>query len=139
MVGSAVSSASKKKKEAAKRAGQQPPAKNVKTKSIGELLEELANPLEEPYRVEMEYPAEPEADCFEEEYATPEEIRSAAERLEAIAYRPVERVSATRMVEEQLIETADAEPTDINEIIRDFDLRRAVIEAEILKPKFEQY
>jgi hypothetical protein len=80
-----------------------------------------------------------------------EEEGSAAARLAAMTYKPMRPDSVERntktIVEEIPTATNSASGGDIGEpeddsieaILADFDLRRAVIESEILRPKYEQY
>lgn len=142
IIGGAVSSASKKKKEAARKAAQHGPNPQGQRqgmglpKSLSEILEELE---------QQQYPAEtaePAAvDYFEEEMATLAEQESAAARLEAMTYTPMVPGSveqSQRRIGEAPI-MAPLEEPESEDILGEFDLKRAVIESEILRPKFEQY
>jgi hypothetical protein len=155
MILGAITSSNKKKKEAAQKAereDQKTVAEIVTTrrkKSLGEILEELAQ--QEFY---IERPKEPEAepstpDYFEERMAKQAaEEESAAARLAAMTYQPMRPDSVERntkkIVDESVMPTEKefdepAEEGSIEAILANFDLRRAVIESEILTPKYQQY
>jgi hypothetical protein len=155
MIGSAVISANKKKKEAAEKAARSaksnsqapevPPTSHTAPKSLGEILEELARG--ELYTEPTREPSEP--DYFDEELARlAEEEESAAARLAEMSYKPMRPDSVERnikkIVNEIVVSTEQeldepAEEGSIEAILADFDLRRAVIESEILAPKYKEY
>lgn len=148
MIGGAISSANKKKKEAARKAGSGQPDNRkagMPAKSLSEILEELGKEQSYSASEEEKYEEEAEPDYFEEEMATLAEQESAAERLEAMTFKPMTSDSvewrAKKARDEEAFTAIDdiSEPVEDNNILADFDLRRAVIESEILRPKHEQY
>lgn len=157
MIGGAISSANKKKKEkeAAERrvqqqqhqqqadetAGEQTAGRNVAGRSLADILEELtgqeASPYYEPENVG------PADDYYEnEKEALYEDTETAEERLRRITYVQPEKSALayarenTSAMPEPEINSTDA----LEEVLGgEFDLRRAVIESEILKPKYDQF
>jgi hypothetical protein len=117
------------------------------TKSLGQILEELAQ-----QELSFERPKEPEtepgAGYFEEQMVMQAaEEESAAARLAAMTYKPMRPDSVERNTK-KIVEEAAASfepetdsPADdsIEKILAQFDLSRAVIESEILTPKYQQY
>ncbi len=153
MIGGAVSSILKKKKEkeAAERKVRQgasveepAPERKFVRKSLSEVLEELANQQKQE-RGQASW--EPEAtetpdDYYAYETASQEENERAAERLRAMTYVSAENTPRRIAAPEPIVLLEEREDSQgaLKEILGGgFDLRRAVIETEILKPKFEQY
>ncbi len=144
MVGGVISSAIKKKKEkeaAARKAAQNTsvgtaePERKFVRKSLSEVLEELANQQNQAH--------EPESTEVQDDYmASREESERAAERLREMTYVSTEntprRIHRSDVMQEEPVE-AGAQNGMKDILGGEFDLRRAVIESEILKPKFEQY
>jgi hypothetical protein len=159
MIGGAVASANKKKKEAARKASRQAerserpetpmkPATYTAPKSIGELLEELARG--DAYEELQQESADAETDYFDEEMSTlAAEEESATARLAKMTYTPMRPDSVERNTKKVVEETPameelreaidESQNAPIDDILADFDLRRAVIESEILTPKYQQY
>jgi hypothetical protein len=151
MIGASIVSANRKKKQASGQATYprpvKPPIFPTTPKSLGEILEELARG--EGYGASEEEIDVTDADYSREDMARlAEEEESAAARLVTMTYTPMTRDSVERntkkIVEESSAassERREGEPADdsIEEILADFDLRRAVIESEILHPKFQEY
>lgn len=150
MIGGAVSSSNKKKKQreaAARKAAQQAsgenpePEKRFVRKSLSDILEELANQQEQTPMPEI---AEEHDDYYSREVFVQEEGgRVTEEPVEKYTQPNRSRVVETvdrPSTESPLIETHQEKANSLAEILgEEFDLRRAVIESEILKPKFEQY
>lgn len=166
MIGGAISSANKKKKEAARKTPSRPvqdQERGFNRKSLGEILRELEEREAIPeWLPEQEPEYEPEQEYYGMGADSLEEQAMAEARLEAMTYRPAsERAHAA--VGSPATYSADsiaASPIDIQEnvgqsvteiesqpaanVLNDilggeFDLKRAIIESEILKPRYEQY
>lgn len=145
-VASSAIKAKKKKDEAVGHSGQGPKPAH---KSFSEILEELANPQEqEPEPVEWRDAPRVAREfvygdgrsghaefAYEEGGRVTKDMATTADR-ELKNKKEIKSSRSSRQTEE----TSDPETNPLNEILGgEFDLRRAVIEAEILKPKFEQY
>ena len=151
MVGGAISSANKKKKEKADAARkvqqQQPhieddmPERKFVRKSLSEVLEELAN-REESFPSPAPDIIESDDDYFTYETASAEEMTRASERLRRMTYTSPDekKIQAPSPSPVSQVESTEKSSDSLKDILGgEFDLRRAVIESEILKPKYEQY
>ena len=151
MIGGVVSSAIKKKKEkeaAAGKTGQNAsgepePERRFVRKSLSEVLEELARQQDQAHEPEV---AEAADDYYSYEMASHEENERAARRLREMTYVSAETTPRRIPSEPEPVVLPDEQraDTDSQNTLKgilggEFDLRRAVIESEILKPKFEQY
>lgn len=146
LIGGVVSSAQKNKKkkaEAARRAAGAPQKTEKKQPLGGRSLAEILEELERQAQVDDALPEiseEPAEYYYEEEIVSLEDLdaeqQTAAERLEAMTFRTEQK--ATEPVPEIFMPENEKEQP-VADILQDFDLKRAVIESEILKPKFEQY
>ncbi len=156
MIGGAVSSVYKKKKEREAAAGkvmrhdaseEEAPDRKFVRKSLGEVLEELANQQGQPQKSKIVVLQDDDVqdDYYAREMALREDNERAAERLRAMTYMSAE-TTPRRIAEPPVVVTQDEQQVDADQqntmsgvLGERFDLRRAIIESEILKPKFEQY
>lgn len=155
MIGSAINAANKKKKETARKAFSRPdsePNKELKHKSLSEIIRELDERSGEPGWLSEQEPEpeiEPESEYYGMGADSLEERAMTEARPEAMTYRSAEKNPASYL--SHITEAAEAEvaqsiaiqekePETLDDILGGgFNLKRAIIESEILKPKYEQY
>lgn len=158
MIGGAVSSANKKKKarEAAERESQrrqqQTQPEDVEQEqgrfgrwSLEDVLSEL-NEQRKPEPPVRDYPIEDYYDRQMAELEVDDRFAIDHSATDRVAYERFTQAAAVpkpaitgRVAIAETPAPDEPERVDVEDFMADFDLRRAVIESEILRPKFEQY